>query len=416
MLRLMSGPGSALDKEARKRGNSVYFPDRVVPMLPERISNDLCSLIENEPRACLAVRMIFDKDGRKLSHRFFRALMRSAASLTYEQAQAAIDGRVDEITGPLLDTVLRPLWGAYASLVLARTERGPLELDLPERKILLDDKGRVRGVASPPRLDAHRLIEEFMIAANVAAAETLEAKRSPLIYRVHDSPSKEKLAALGEFLNTIGIKLPKSGTLKPAQFNRILADTRATPTAELVGEVILQEPGPGRIQAGKFRPFRLEPAPLRAFHLADPPLCRSHRPSRAGAGARRRDDGLTDAEMGELGEIAQQHLRHRAPGHGGRAGDGRPPDRRLSCRPHRREVPGARLGPGPHRPVRQADRDRRRRLRPGLVDRPRIFLPRRGAAGAGRRGHAGSPTGSATRSRCGWSRRSRAPARSGSRC
>ena len=132
--------------------------------------------------------MIFDKDGRKLGHRFFRALMRSAASLTYEQAQAAIDGRLDEVTGPLLETVLRPLWGAYASLVLARTERGPLDLDLPERKILLDEQGRVRGVASPPRLDAHRLIEEFMIAANVAAAETLEAKRSPLIYRVHDSP------------------------------------------------------------------------------------------------------------------------------------------------------------------------------------------------------------------------------------
>ena len=141
-------PGNALDKEARKRGNSVYFPDRVVPMLPERISNELCSLTENNPRACLAVRMIFDKDGRKLSHRFFRALMRSAASLTYEQAQAAIDGRMDETTGPLLETVLRPLWGAYASLVLARTERGPLDLDLPERKILLDDRGRVRAVVS----------------------------------------------------------------------------------------------------------------------------------------------------------------------------------------------------------------------------------------------------------------------------
>ena len=125
--------------------------------------------------------------------------------------------------------MLRPLWGAYASLALARNERGPLDLDLPERKILLDEQGRVRGVATPPRLDAHRLIEEFMIAANVAAAETLEAKRSPLIYRVHDNPSKEKLAALGEFLSTIGIKLPKSGTLKPAQFNRILAETRATP-------------------------------------------------------------------------------------------------------------------------------------------------------------------------------------------
>jgi len=298
-------PRSALDKEARKRGNSVYFPDRVVPMLPERISNDLCSLIENEPRPCLAVRMVFDKDGGKLGHRFFRALMRSAASLTYEQAQSAIDGRLDEVSGPLLEPVLRPLWGAYASLVLARTERGPLNLDLPERKILLDDKGRVRGVASPPRLDAHRLIEEFMIAANVAAAETLEAKRSPLIYRVHDSPSKEKLASLGEFLSTIGIKLPKSGTLKPAQFNRILAETRATPTAELVGEVILRSQAQAEYSPGNFGHFGLN---LRKYAHFTSPIRRYadlivHRALVRALGVG--TDGLTDAEMGELEEIAR---------------------------------------------------------------------------------------------------------------
>ena len=298
-------PGSALDKEAKKRGNSVYFPDRVVPMLPERISNDLCSLIEDERRPCLAVRMIFDKDGSKLGQRFFRALMRSAASLTYEQAQAAIDGRVDETTGPLLDTVLRPLWGAYASLVLARTERGPLDLDLPERKILLDDQGRVRGVTSPPRLDAHRLIEEFMIAANVAAAETLEAKRSPLIYRVHDSPSKEKLASLAEFLNTIGIKLPKAGTLKPAQFNRVLAETRATPTAELVGEVILRSQAQAVYSPGNFGHFGLN---LRRYAHFTSPIRRYadlivHRALVRALGAG--PDGLTDAEMGELEETAQ---------------------------------------------------------------------------------------------------------------
>ncbi len=298
-------PGSALDNEARKRGNSVYFPDRVVPMLPERISNDLCSLIENEPRPCLAVRLTYDKDGRKLGHRFLRALMRSAASLTYEQAQAAIDGRPDETTGPLLDTVLRPLWGAYASLVLARTERGPLDLDLPERKILLDDKGRVRGVASPPRLDAHRLIEEFMIAANVAAAETLEAKRTPLIYRVHDSPSKEKLAALGEFLNTIGIKLPKSGTLKPAQFNRILADTRATPTAELVGEVILRSQAQAEYHPGNYGHFGLN---LRRYVHFTSPIRRYadlivHRALVRALGLG--NDGLTDAEIEALSQIAQ---------------------------------------------------------------------------------------------------------------
>ena len=298
-------PGNALDKEARKRGNSVYFPDRVVPMLPERISNDLCSLRENEARACLAVRMIFDKDGRKLGHRFLRGLMRSAASLTYEQAQAAIDGHLDEATGPLLDPVLRPLWGAYASLVLARTERGPLDLDLPERKILLDEQGRVRGVASPPRLDAHRLIEEFMIAANVAAAETLEAKRSPLIYRVHDAPSKEKLASLGEFLSTIGLKLPKSGALKPAQFNRILADTRATPTAELVGEVILRSQAQAQYSGDNFGHFGLN---LRRYAHFTSPIRRYadlvvHRALVRALGFG--PDGLTDTEIGEIEQIAQ---------------------------------------------------------------------------------------------------------------
>jgi len=298
-------PGSALDKEARKRGNSVYFPDRVVPMLPERLSGGLCSLTEGDPRACLAVRMVFDKHGNKLSHRFFRGLMRSAASLTYEQAQAAIDGRTDEVTGPLLETLLRPLWGAYSSLALARTQRGPLELDLPERKILLDERGRVRGVITPPRLDSHRLIEEFMIAANVAAAETLEAKRSPLIYRVHDSPSKEKLLALGEFLATLGIKLPKAGTLKPAQFNRILADTRATPTAELVGEVILRSQAQAEYSAGNFGHFGLN---LRRYAHFTSPIRRYadlivHRALVRALGLG--EGGLTDSEIAELEPIAE---------------------------------------------------------------------------------------------------------------
>jgi ribonuclease R len=298
-------PGKALDKEARKRGNSVYFADRVVPMLPERISNDLCSLKEDAPRACLAVRMVFDKDGRKLKHRFFRGLMRSAASLSYEQAQGAIDGRLDEVTEPLLETVLRPLWGAYASLTLARTERAPLDLDLPERKILLDDKGQVRAVVSPPRLDAHRLIEEFMIAANVSAAETLEAKRSPLIYRVHDSPSKEKLASLGEFLATIGLKLPKSGTLKPAQFNRILADTRSTPVAELVGEVVLRSQAQAEYGATNYGHFGLN---LRRYAHFTSPIRRYadlivHRALVRALGLG--PEGLTDSEMGEIDQIAQ---------------------------------------------------------------------------------------------------------------
>ena len=185
-------PGSALDREALVRGNSVYFPDRVVPMLPERISNDLCSLRPREDRAALAVRMVIGADGRKRSHTFHRVMMRSAAKLSYQQAQFAIGGRADEDTEALVQPVLAPLYAAYETLTRARVERGPLDLDLPERKILLKGDGTVDRVTTPERLEAHRLIEEFMILANVAAAETLEKARVPLIYRVHDEPGDGK--------------------------------------------------------------------------------------------------------------------------------------------------------------------------------------------------------------------------------
>jgi ribonuclease R len=171
-------PGTALDREALERGNSVYFPDRVVPMLPERISNDLCSLRPHEDRPALAVRLVVDAEGRKRRHSLHRVMMRSAAKLSYQQAQAAIDGRPDETTEPILDAILRPLWSAYRCVKKARDIREPLFLDLPERKILLKDDGTVDRVFMPERLDAHRLIEEFMILANVAAAETLE-RRAP---------------------------------------------------------------------------------------------------------------------------------------------------------------------------------------------------------------------------------------------
>lgn len=233
-------PGSRLDREAAMRGNSVYFPDRVVPMLPERISNDLCSLREGEDRPCMAVRMVFDSHGNKRSHTFHRAVMRSAAKLSYQEAQAAIDGRPSAKCEPLLDTALRPLWQAYAALKTARDHREPLDLDLPERKILLDDKGRVARIVTPERLEAHRLIEEFMIQANVAAAETLEEKRSPVVYRVHDQPGKEKLAALRNFLDSLDLKLPSAERLRPAHFNRVLAQAKALPVTDLVNEVVLR--------------------------------------------------------------------------------------------------------------------------------------------------------------------------------
>ena len=199
-------PSSALDREALVRGNSVYFPDRVVPMLPERISNDLCSLRAREDRAALAVRMVIGADGRKRSHTFHRIMMRSAAKLSYQQTQLAIGGRGDDDTDTLVEPVLKPLYAAYDALKIARAERGPLDLDLPERKILLKHDGTVDRVTVPERLEAHRLIEEFMILANVAAAETLEKARVPLIYRVHDEPTMEKLHSLREFLATLDIR------------------------------------------------------------------------------------------------------------------------------------------------------------------------------------------------------------------
>jgi ribonuclease R len=233
-------PGTRLDREARLRGNSVYFPDRVVPMLPEKISNDLCSLREHEERPCLAVRMVFDRNGRKRGHTFLRAMMRSAAKLAYEEAQAAIDGRPSARCRPLLEDTLKPLWAAYHALARARAERDPLDLDLPERKIQLDRHGRVTGVVVPERLEAHRLIEEFMIQANVAAAEELEARRTPLVYRVHDAPSKEKLVALREFLESLDLKLPGTGQLRAGDFNRILQRARMLPVTELINEVVLR--------------------------------------------------------------------------------------------------------------------------------------------------------------------------------
>jgi len=232
--------GSAMDREALERGNSVYFPGQVVPMLPERISNDLCSLRAGEDRPAMAVRVRIDKEGRKVSHSFHRVMMRSAAKLAYEQAQAAIDGQTDEFAAPLLDAVLKPLWAAYRALCGARSQRHPLELDLPERRMVLDDEGKVDRVIIPPRLDAHRLIEEFMILANVAAAETLEHHGQRLIYRAHDEPSPEKLNALAEFLSSIGIKFAKGQVMRPEQFNGILKRAKGGEYENAVNEIVLR--------------------------------------------------------------------------------------------------------------------------------------------------------------------------------
>jgi ribonuclease R len=216
-------PGSALDREARKRGNSVYFPDRVVPMLPETLSADVCSLKEGVDRAALVAHLTIGTDGQIAGWRFARAVVRIAANIAYEDAQAAIDGAEPQGLGALVDSALRPLWACWRALNAARAKREPLELDLPERRVMLDERGRILSVAPRERLDAHKLIEDFMIAANVAAAKALEAKQAPVMYRVHEPPSREKLVALKEYLKTFEVEFALGQVVRPATFNRILA-------------------------------------------------------------------------------------------------------------------------------------------------------------------------------------------------
>lgn len=233
--------GSDLDREARRRGNSTYFPDRVVPMLPFELSADECSLREDELRRCMAVEMEFDTAGTKRSHRFIRGMMRSAGKLSYEEAQAAIDGHPSSDRAlELLESVLKPLWGAYAALTEARERRGPLELDLPERRVEIAEDGTVAGITTKERFDAHKLIEEMMIQANVAAAETLEKAKSALLYRVHDAPSDAKIAGLADFLQTLGIKWPKGERAQTKRFNRLLTDMAGGEHSEVVSEVVLR--------------------------------------------------------------------------------------------------------------------------------------------------------------------------------
>ncbi|MFS4437199.1 ribonuclease R [Paracoccaceae bacterium GXU_MW_L88] len=232
-------PGSALDKEARRRGNSTYFPDRVVPMLPEELSADLCSLHEGVDRPCVAVKITIDRDGNKTGHEFLRGMMNSPASLSYEQAQAAADGEPDAGAKPHLD-VITNLFKAYAALKKARTRRDPVDLHLPERQIQLDDEGKVTSVAVKERFDAHRLIEEFMVLANVCAAETLEKKRAEFLYRVHEEPGPEKLDALREVVDSIGMTLGKGQVLQTQQLNRLIREAEGTEHDEMVNMAVLR--------------------------------------------------------------------------------------------------------------------------------------------------------------------------------
>ncbi len=229
-------PGTTLDREARRRGNSVYFPDRVVPMLPEILSAEVCSLGEGADRAAMACHLTIDKAGAVTAFRFSRAVVRIAAVIAYEDAQAAIDGTVHH---PLTDDALKSLWGCWQALAKARAKREPLELDLPEQRVMLDEMGRIASVAPRERLDAHRLVEDFMIAANVAAARALEQKQAPVMYRIHEAPSREKLVALKDYLATFDLALALGQVVRPKTFNKILdAITDRPERPEIMSQVL----------------------------------------------------------------------------------------------------------------------------------------------------------------------------------
>lgn len=304
-------PGTALDREARDKGNSTYFPDRVEPMLPEVLSNGLCSLKVGENRACLAVRMAFDREGRKTGHRFVRGLMRSHASLSYEQAQAAIDGPeagggTDDVTGPIMEAILYPLWNAYRTMLKGRNKRSPLAIESPERRIRMTPDGGIASIEPRVSLEAHRLIEEMMIQANVCAAETLEKARTPLIYRVHDAPSQEKIFNLSDFLHTIGKPWNKGEPANTKRFNRLLDETRDTPHAEVVNEVVLRTQMQAIYSPDNVGHFGLNldryahfTSPIRRYSdlIVHRGLIRALKLG---------SDGLTDREVAELPAIAEQ--------------------------------------------------------------------------------------------------------------
>lgn len=296
-------PDSALDREARKRGNSCYFPDRVVPMLPEALSNGLCSLVPHQDRACLVAHLWIDVHGELKRHRFERGLMRSHARLTYEQVQAAADGEPDDATAALVEPAITPLYGAYRALTAARERRGTLDLDLPEPFITLDDDGRVTGISPRLRLDSHRLIEEFMITANVAAAKALNARQTPCLFRVHPLPDRVRVEALNDFLAPLGYTVRKGQVITPRAFTQILDRAADRPEKEVVHQLVLRAQAQAFYSPNNEGHFGLALAqyahftsPIRRY--ADLTVHRGLiRALRLG------DGGAPDTELNQLGEI-----------------------------------------------------------------------------------------------------------------
>ena len=298
--------GSALDKAAKERGNSVYFPDRVVPMLPHELSSDLCSLHENVDRPVMAVQMWFDSEGNKLRHKFMRGLIRSIASLTYRQAQDAHEGKTDDKTEMLATEVIEPLFGAYAALKKARTKRQPLDLDLPERRIEFGEDGFIKAVHKRERFEAHMLVEEFMIQANVSAAETLVKMKQPCMFRVHEPPTTDKMIGLQETLADMNIRYAKGQVVTTETFNRILAQADNDIDRELVSSLVLRSQSQAVYSPDNLHHFGLHlqnyahfTSPIRRY--ADLLVHRS-----LISALKLGDGGLKDEEAFEFSEIGTQ--------------------------------------------------------------------------------------------------------------
>ncbi len=298
--------GSALDREARVRGNSTYFPDRVVPMLPDRLSGDICSLHEGVDRTVLVAEMRIDAQGHKIGHQFRRATIRSRASLAYEEFQAACDGRVSERLAPMMQIVVEPLVAAHKALTLAREARQPLDIELPERRIILDETGKVQSVGFKERLAAHRLIEDCMVLANVAAAETLIAQRTPLLFRVHEEPAPEKIAALREIAEASGFTLAKGQVLQTRHLNQLLSAAQGTAQDELINMQTLRSMTQAYYSPENFGHFGLAlrnyahfTSPIRRYAdlIVHRALITAHRWG---------DDGLSPDDIDRLAETADQ--------------------------------------------------------------------------------------------------------------
>lgn len=297
-------PGSALDEAAWVKGNSVYLPDRVEPMLPHELSSNLCSLRPNEDRAALCVRMVFNSGGHKIAHKFHRGLIRSRARLTYRQAQDAFEGQ----NGPESQEVLPELsnlYSCYKALRSARTERAPLEIDLPERRVNVNDKGDVTSITVRDRFDAHKLVEEFMVQANVAAAEALSEKGVRTIMRFHDQPERQRVSDLSEFLPALKLKFSPGNKVTPARFNELLSQAAKKDLTETVGMAVLRTQSQAIYTAERMGHFGLNlshyghfTSPIRRY--ADLVLHRALiKTFKLG------DDGTTKAEEQRLSETSE---------------------------------------------------------------------------------------------------------------